>query len=179
MKKTKLEERFEKAVNAFFENEISSEPTALAVAENHEIAQVSLTESLGQTADKYYGWFKKLFLFLPGVNILYFVGFFSAFILTCETKLFPLNIGMFFWLLVGVFMTLVGIGDWRKKEHLAIPASVISVGAIVGTICGLIELIYPQFSKLLFSDTIPLFLYLMPLAFIAPILTKNWLDKEE
>lgn len=179
MKKTKLNERFEKAFNAFFENESQHQPNALAVLQNQELAQVSPSENLVQTADKYFDWFKKIFLFVPGVNILYFLTLFTTFVVVSNEFPLSINLGMIFYLIAGIFITMAGIGDWRKKEHLALPASVILVGTTLGTIFGLIQLYFPQFTKLLFNDNVPLFLYFMPLAFIAPILVKGWLESEK
>ena len=96
MKETKLEERFEKAVNAFFENENSHEQNSIALFENQEIAQISPAENLAQTADKYFTLFKRIFAFLPGVLFLHLMmpGIFT----------FGFSLWTLFFLVSGIFM---------------------------------------------------------------------------
>lgn len=163
MKKTKLEERFEKAVNAFFENEISNEQNALAVIENHEIAQISPAENMAQKADKIFTLFKRIFAFLPGVLLLHMLmgGIF----------LFGINIGAFFWMLAGIFMVWAGLGDLKNKKHLWLPIS----SVLVGLVFSLPFYFLPPTS---FSNYVYFYIGILPLLFIAPILVKGWLEND-
>jgi hypothetical protein len=162
MKKTKLEERFQNAVNAFFADENLTEQNALAVIENQEIAQISPTENLAQMADKYFTFFKRTFAFLPGVLFLH--------LSMPAVFLFGINIWALFWIGSGIFMVWAGLGDVKDKKHIFLPLSVMLVGSIFALpFCFL----PPSFSNYLYF-----YIGILPLLFIAPILTKSWLDEK-
>lgn len=164
MKKTKIEQRIENAFDAFFDDENLSEPNALTFAGNQEIGQIFSNPKKARTADKYFDWFKKLFAFLPGVLILHFAVF-----ALLEFGIF--GIWGLFWIAAGVFMVWAGIGNLTDKKHFLLPLSVISVSFIFALPVTLLPVnladIYVYF-----------YICILPLLFITPILTKNYLDKE-
>lgn len=162
MKETKLEERFEKAVNAFFENENSHEQNSIALFENQEIAQISPAENLAQTADKYFTLFKRIFAFLPGVLFLHLMmpGIFT----------FGFSLWTLFFLVSGIFMVWVGLGDLKNKKHIWLPTSVM----ILGLIFSLPFYFLPVNS---FSYYVYAYIGILPLLFIAPVLVKGWLEE--
>lgn len=163
MKKTTIKERAEKAVNAFFEAE-RNEPNDLTVVGNTAIISNEATTEFSQKADKYYSTFKKIFLFFPGVLMLH--------IASVSFPLLYNEIGitseMLFWFAAGIFMTWAGIGDLKNIKHSFIPLSVILLGIMTGSILNFLPISAFEYSLLLF-----------PLFFIAPILTKNAVDKFE
>ncbi|NJM53385.1 MAG: hypothetical protein HC846_08315 [Blastocatellia bacterium] len=164
MKKTKLEERFEKAVNAFFENETLTEQNKLTVFENQQIAQISPAENMAQTADKLFTFFKRIFAFLPGVLFLHIVmpGIFT----------FGIGIWTLFFLVSGTFMVWAGLGDLKNKKHLWLPISSMLVGLIFS-----LPFYFLGLSG--FSYYVYAYIGILPLLFIAPILTKSRLEKTE
>lgn len=164
MNKTKLEERFEKAVNAFFESETLMEQNAIAVIENQELAQISPAENLAQTADKYFTLFKRIFAFLPGVLFLHLMmpGIFT----------FGFNIWSLFFLVSGIFMVWAGLGDLKNKKHIWLPISTM----LVGLIFSLPFYFLPPSS---FSYYVYFYIGILPLLFIAPILVKGWLEESK
>lgn len=184
MKKTTFDERFEKAVNAFFEDENKFEISQLAVLENSSVLATDLTAENNKLAtekiDSIVNILKKVFAFFPGTQILYFFGAFSTFI----SIVFPQDfIHLFnpwglFWIISGTFLTWVGLGDLRNKKHLFLPASSLATGTILGLVFGTLSKFFPDIYKLVFGG-FPIFFLFFPLAFIVPILVKSWLDKEE
>jgi heme A synthase len=130
---------------------------------------------------------KQVFLFLPGVFLLNFVGFAVAAILTdmilyrraFETlpQDFPLQLGLIGFIgFLGIFMTWFGLGDIKNRKHFVIPASVIVTGAIFGVLVKATE----NFSDLAVrilegsGDLI----YLFPLVLIIPVLAKGIVDRK-
>lgn len=164
MKKIKLEERFEKAVNAFFEDENLNEQNAIALCESQQFAQISPAENLARTADKYFTLFKRIFAFLPGVLFLHLLmpGIFT----------FGFSIWTLFFLVSGIFMVWAGLGDLKNKKHIWLPISVM----LVGLIFSLPFYFLPVSS---FTYYVYIYIGILPLLFIAPILTKNWLEINE
>lgn len=164
MNKTKLEERFKKAINAFFENETFTEQNALAAIEHQEIAQISPAENLAQKADKYFTFFKRIFAFFPGVLFLHLSmpGIF----------LFGINRWEFFWIYAGIFLVWAGLGDLKNKKHIWLPISVMLTGLVFALPFYFLPPSY-------FSYYIYLYIGILPLLFVAPILVKGWLGKSE
>ncbi len=180
MKKTTFDQRFEKAVNAFFEDDKSFENSQLAVTENHSILTTEKDKLTTEKIDSFINILKQVFLFFPGTQILYFLGAFVAFTQIVDRLNFPsiFNLWILFWLLSGTFMTWAGLGDLKNSKHWILPASTLATGTILGTFFGILAKAFPEIHKLIFGD-LPIFLLLFPLAFIVPILVKGWLDKEE
>ena len=164
MKEIKTKERFENAFNAFFADE-SNEPNAMATTANTAIISGAAPLKFSQKADKYYEIFKKLFLFFPGVLMLHLASISYAIFYDA----IGVNFWMLFWFASGSFMTWAGIGDLKNKRHLLIALPIILLGLTVG------------FSQSFFSSNAFQFLFAMilPLSFIAPILTKSAIDKFE
>jgi hypothetical protein len=163
MKKTKLEERLQNAVNAFFADENLTEQNALTIIESQELAQISPADNLTQTADKYFTFFKRIFAFLPGVLFLH--------LLMPGIFVFGFNLWSLFFLVSGIFMVWAGLGDLKNKKHLLLPLSVM----VVGLIFALPFYFLPPTS---FSYYVYFYIGILPLLFVAPILVKSWLDEK-
>lgn len=164
MKKVKTEERFENVVEAFFNHESSPEYAAMIAAEHRELAQTPPPVPFAQTADKYFDYFKNIFSFIPGVLFLHFV--------VPASIVFGLSLWGLFWLAAGIFMVWAGIGDLKKKKHFLLPLSVILISIIFALPFGLLP-------THLLSYYIYLYVGILPLLFVAPILMKGWLEKDE
>lgn len=122
-----------------------------------------LTSETEQTVDKYFDWFKKLFAFLPGVLILHF----SVFALL-DFGIYGIRV--LFWIAAETFMIWAGIGDLKNKKHFA---------ALIRHFSFFRFRPARNFASGKLSFRLHKFLFLhLPLLFITPILTKNYLDKE-
>lgn len=163
MKKTKIEQRIEKAFDAFFDDDNLNEPNALTFAGNREIEQSFSSLEITQTADKYFDRFKKVCAFLPGILILHFAA-----IALVE---FGFSVWELFWIAAGFFMVWAGIGDLKNNEHLLLPLSVFSVSLIFALPIALLP-------ENLADVYIYFYICILPLLFITPLLTKNYLGKE-
>jgi hypothetical protein len=162
MKETKLKKRIENAFNAFFENELLQN-TAIVTAENQSLISPAPVR-FEKNADKYFGYFKKLFAFAPGVLLLH--------LSVPATLMFDFSLWSLFWFVAGMFMVWAGIGDLKEKKHLLLPLSVIVAGLIFA---APFEFLPASFA----SYYVYFYIGILPLFFIAPILTKGLIDKYE
>jgi hypothetical protein len=168
MKKVKIDQRIENAFNAFFETENDKTLTALTYGGETALVQDVSIETFTQKADKWFGIFKKVFLFLPGTFLLFFATLSSVFFY----DIFGVNLWMLFWLASGSFMIWAGLGDLKNKKHLLMPLSVFSITLVLAILLSFLpESLQP-------SGFFEYSIYLFPLALIAPILVKNYLKEE-
>jgi hypothetical protein len=165
MNETKLKDRIKNAAEALFADEPKNEPDSLAFVGNTQLTQIPQTSNLEQIADKYWGVFKKAFAYFPGILFLH--------ISAVSTVEFGISIWGLFWILAGIFLVWAGIGDLKKTKHLLMPLSALLIGFIFAL----------PFAFLPFDIVVNLYNYIyigiLPLLFIAPILTKSYLDKNE
>ena len=171
MKKTKIEQRIENAVNAFFDNESLNE-NKLSFVNNSALLKEKSSTSFTEKADAFVKILKQVFLFFPGT----FVLFNLSLIFTIFT--FNPSIGALFHperlalaLLVSAFMTMFGLGDIKKVKHLIIPVSIMLFAFISG--------FFIAFSASAFKVLDNYAAYLFPLALIVPFLAKGWIDKTD
>ena len=175
MKEVRLKERLENAFAAFFDDEkLDDDSLSLTNYENN--SQIEQNSSFSTTSKKIFKIFKQIFFFLPANFLLFFMSIaFTAFFL-----LRPVGRGgrgFFIALLIFLLtslMTVFGLGSLREPKHYLIPLSTISIGVILGIVGSLIFGDY-GFNYFLRS-VVP---YFIPLAYIAPILVKSWVDKPE
>lgn len=164
MKKTKIEQRINNAINAFFTNEPENiVENSLSFANDSALLKQETAEQFNKKGDLLVKILKRSFLFFPGVLYLFF-GTFS--ILTFDFFWNPFSILAIF--LIGSFLTIFGIGNLKNPKHLVIPVSIVAVAimtfAIFSTIGGL---------KFVFQYGI----YFFPLALMIPLLAKSLVDK--
>lgn len=167
MKKTKIKQRIDNAVNAFFETEQEhSGEESLSFASNSALLkQKDEASHLDRKGDALVKILKQTFLFLPGAMYLFF---FVLLIFTFDFLRNPLTIlGV---LLIGSFLTIFGLGNLRNPKHLVIPLSILTVGAMT---FGLFSAL--GYERLIFEYGI----YFFPMALIAPFLAKNLVDKTD
>jgi hypothetical protein len=184
MKKNKLENRIENAVNAFFEDENKFENSQLTVIENSSVLANNLSvenEKLTtEKIDTVIDLLKKVFAFFPGTQVLYLFGAFAVYTKIVVPYEFQsvFNLWILFWVFAGIFMTWAGLGDLKNKKHWLLPASSLVTGTVVGLFVSVLEMLFPNLYKVFWGD-LPIFYLFLPLAFIIPVLVKNWIDKEE
>lgn len=166
MKRTTIKDRTKKAIDTFFEDENSSEFSVSAISGSGELIQQSTLEIIEQRADKVWDLIKKIFIFAPGVLFLHLtVGSVLTFV-----HMIGFTPMMIFMLLAGSFMVWTGLGDLKNKKHLLLPLSVVSLSLLLG-------IPFTFLSPDLISYYIYFYICSLPLFFIAPILTKSYLDR--
>lgn len=176
MKEVRLKERIEKAVQAFFDDE-RFDNDSLNLTNYETPANLEKKPFFSETSKTVFNVFRQVFLFLPGT----FVLFFMSIVFTGFLFLRPFGGGRRGFLpallifLATALMTVVGLGDWRNPKHYSIPLSIISIGVILGIVGSLFFGDYGLFGNFL-RNYVP---YFIPLAFIAPVLVKGWVDKTE
>ena len=185
MKKAKLKERFNKAVEAFFEREDEEferdraeivYPNETAVLKNEKLfdGKYSTLKSL----------LKGFLFFIPGTLFLTAVSFVMTvvFLFGVPGIMSPI-IGFRFLsrlLLIfggGALFSWFGIGELKKPKHLAIPLSTVSTGIILGILFGLVTIPYPELRRIIFDSAFPF--YLLPIGLVVSVLAKNWIDSQD
>ncbi|MCA1625794.1 MAG: hypothetical protein LC768_05565 [Acidobacteria bacterium] len=187
MRKVKLDTKPEKSAQAFFDNEISDKNEALSFAGSTNILKLEKGKGFIDEHKSLINLLKQVFIFLPGTFLLFFMSFGAAIILmeiivyrrALETLPddFPFQfalIGLIVFL--GTFMTWFGLGDIKNRKHLAIPASLIVAGAIIGAVVKATANISDLADRML--DDFSYLIYLLPLALIIPILAKSIVDRK-
>lgn len=176
MKKTKLEEGFEKAVTTFFDNENLNRNAQLEFIDNILMLRNEESQSFAEKNKNLLNTLKQLVLFLPSAFLLFFAS-----VALTGRLFFPMGEGvqivsfLQLVLLIGLSLTTIfGLGDLRNPKHIFIPFSIISVGIVLGTI-GTLFCDWFGFGHFL-HNYVP---YFFTLAFIVPILVKDWLEKSE
>ncbi len=166
MRKTKIEQRINNAVNAFFEHDQENfGENSLSVASDSALRKEETAAPLSEKGDRLVKILKRVFIFFPGAL---YIFFFTLSIFSFEFLQNPFTLLMV--LLIGGFLTIFGLGNLKNPKHLVIPLSVIAVGcatfALFSTIGGL---------KYVFEYGI----YFFPLALIAPLLAKSLVDDKK
>lgn len=164
MKKTKTEQKSENEFYSFFENEFLNEPFTLAVAGNSKLNQTVSATRFESQADKYFGYFKKIFSFVPGVLFLHFA--------VPATIEFGFGIWGVFFFLAGSLMVWAGIGDLKNKNHWLLPLSVILTALLFALPIAFLSLNNSLYYLYFYAGV-------LPLLFAAPILAKGLIDKYE
>lgn len=168
MSKIKLKERLENAVEAFFDNDKLEENSQLDLYKNNAVLMNESYEISAANDVLNTKLLKKLFLFLPSAFILFLGsgGLTWRLFLPASEGVEILSIPSLVFLFLAAILTILGLGNLRNTKHLSIPLSIIALGMMLGILNSF-------FTS--FGSFIP---YLFPLAFIVPVLVKNWLDGE-
>lgn len=159
MKDVKLKEKFEKAFEAFFE----SGETDSIYLEKLSDDEIKKEPNQKVTAKNVFKILKQVFLFLPGT----FFTFYAWMAMMLFGLHSPLALTV---LLIPPILMVLGMGKLRNIKHWMMPLSVIILGSIIGIVTGNIQFLRSFMMN--FSNVILLF----PLALIAAILAKDWLD---
>ncbi len=166
MSNIKLDDRIENAMNAFFETETDRGEFALAYGGN-ETAIAADDTAFSEKADKWTGWLRGLFLFLPGAFVLFYMTLTIIFF-------YPgLSFQGLFMFFSGIFLTYAGSGTLKNMKNLAVPGSIIAVAAAVAIVSSL----FPAKAQpdLYFWYSI----YLFPNALIAAKLIQAWVSDKK
>jgi hypothetical protein len=174
MKKIKVEEKVENGVEAFFDHE-KPEDSYLTACQTSSSAEKA--PYFSKTTRSVFNVLRQIFLFLPGTFFLYFASVLLTFVLLSgyfqeDIEFLLIGTAVFS---ISVLLTVLGLGDARKPKYFAIPLSTIIVGALVG-ILGVLLFDGGIKLRVFLLNSVP---YYVPLAFIAPVLVKGWLDKTE
>lgn len=163
MKKTKIKHRLNNAVNAFFDQtpEAFGE-TDLASASDAAFLKPEIAAEINEKGERLIKILRRGFLFFPGALYLFFG---TLTVLSFESLRNPSSAAIIFT--IGGFLTIFGLGSLKNPKHLAIPLSIVLVGAAAffgfSAIGGL---------KYVFEYGV----YLFPLALVAPVLVKSLID---
>jgi hypothetical protein len=167
MKNTKLDERLERAIDAFFETE--PEPNRFELAYSGQTALVSTEPTFSEKAEKWSGIFRQVLVFAPGSFALYF--------LTLALAYFYPTIGVgaegIFMFISAMFLTYAGSGNIKNIKNIFVPLSVIAFALLV---VGTSLIIFgSQNASLYFWYSI----YLFPLVLIAANIIRGLVADEE
>ncbi len=164
MKKTKLDERLENAMNAFFET--PPDQSRFAMTYTGESAIVVGERTFGEKADKWASILREIFLFGPGV--------FSLFYLTLTIAYFFPALGFSFqgylMYVFAVFLTYAGAGSINKLKNMAVPGVVIAMALMLVLVAPLIA--GRDLSDLYFWYSI----YMFPAVLIIAKLVQSWVS---
>lgn len=176
MKDVKLKERLEKAFEAFFDDAKANENNSLECVTHETVLVVSENAFFCENTHKIFNILRQLLLFLPSSFLLFTasVAMTARIILVEGEGVAKVSFLSLILLSVLSLLNILGLGDLRKPKHLSIPFSIISIGVILGAV-GTFFFDWSGFSNFLFNY-VP---YFFPIAFIVPILVKNWLDQEK
>jgi hypothetical protein len=173
MKKTKTKERFENAVNAFFENEEQFENTQLAYMDNSALLPSEAEKSFTESIDSTINLLKQIFFFIPGAFLLYFMTLLIAFF-PMPSSSFQILLGLLPYLTAAIFMTFAGVGSLKEIKNLIVPFTIISFAAIFATLVSLLPLTEEVKGNICFYYSA----YLFPVALIIANLAKTWVKNE-
>lgn len=187
MRKIKLDNKPEKSAEQFFNDGNLGKNETLSSAESANVLKLEKEKSFTGERKFFAKLLKQIFLFLPGTFLLFFMSYGAA-IIAMEIfvyrraleKLpndFPLQFALIgLIILLGTLMTWFGLGDIKNKKHLAIPASLIITGAMIGAFIKAAAGIFDLADKML--DNFSYLIYLFPFALIVPILAKGIVDRK-
>ena len=187
MRKAELNTKSEKPVDAFFDGEIPDEDDALSFVNSARMPEIGKEEGVTGEHKPFANILRRVFLFLPGTFILFFmsfgVGIIAMEIIVYRRALetlpddFPFQFTLMgLIILLGTFMTWFGLGDIKNRKHFAIPASLMVTGAVIGAVVKAAAGISDIADKML--DDFSYLIYLLPLALIIPILAKSIVDRK-
>lgn len=118
MSKTKLDDRIENAVNAFFEN--APEPSKYPMTYTGETALVGDEKPFTEKADKWQWLLREVLLFGPGCIAVFYI----TLIMVLFYPTMGIGIPGVLMYLFGAFLSYAGSGSLTKVKNLAVPASV-------------------------------------------------------
>lgn len=169
----RLRQRSHGAYVSLFEEKCSNEGSVVSV---EEFQMQSFNEKVAKNQNgKVSRFLRSIFLYLPGVFVLHMFTALLTWVAIADSRM--LNRAQ--WQYISLFFagsiafTALGLGDLRKPKHFIVPFSVISVGFVTGLIGVLIKSGPPPIGLEVF------FAYLLPVAYIAPLFAKTWVDRRE
>ena len=168
MKKTKLDERIENAINAFFEP--PTDQRHFAMTYTGETAIVANERTFSENADRWSGMLREIFMFGPGTLFLFCATLNSIFFYEAAGRSFS-----FRWYATWfgcAFLTYAGSGSIKNYRNLAVPGTVIALSLAIAFIPQLI------FGKDLADQYFWHSMYLIPVVLIAAKLVQSWVSEK-
>jgi len=166
MKKIKIEERLENAVNAFFETGDDKGANALAFTGNSAVLRNEEQTTFTEKAGFWMNIARQMLLFLPGAFLLYFATLSSVFFFPQSGFTFQ----MLFWFLTGGFLCSVGLGSLRNTKNLLVPFLIIIFAAVLGILSSM----FPRETQIALNFEYSI--YLFPVVLIISKLLHSWID---
>lgn len=164
MANVRLEERFEKAVNAFFEAE-HEERYLAHISRDTDLQKDEKTFT--EKADLWITALRQILLFVPGAFLLYYATISVIFFL----PEFGVTLTGLFLLFSGAFLTYASAGTLKNTKNLIVPASIAGVAVMLAIAASFFP--DPLQPDLYFWYSI----YLFPVALIVSKLLQAWLQK--
>jgi hypothetical protein len=166
----------EDAYQAFFDNAKIDENNSLEYVSPEDFSTTDEKSFFSENTYQVFNVLRQLFIFLPSAFLLFFasISLTARLIFPMPENVLKVSFIQLILMLILALMTILGLGDLRNPKHLSIPLSIISVGVILGII-GTIFFDWYEFGYFI-RNYVP---YFLPLAFIAPILARNWADSWE
>lgn len=170
--KLKTEEKLSNAHAAFFDG-VNFSPGQIAARENDYMLQ-NQEEDDDCEGDSFNFWAtaKYLFFYLPGVSLLYFVTLFLSFVLVTQIEDLRHFTQAFFWLGLGAFMMMFGIGKLSDLKYLKVVAAVL-IASFAASFSFF--LVMGDMKGKFFGNSF----YFLPIVIFLSYLTKKWVDREE
>ena len=160
MSKTKLDNRIENAVNAFFETGSDASPFAMTYT-GQDSALVAVETPFTEKADKWLRVLREVFMFGPGT----FALFYSSLTLAFDTPGVGPKVSTY---LFAIFLTYAGCGSLKSYKNLAVPASVVALA--FATVFIATSLLGRDLADMYFWDSI----YLLPFVLVVAKLVQSW-----
>lgn len=174
MKKTQIEEQVKNIFESFFGSENTAENVSLETRKRSEVLYFDDDKISAGDYKTLTKILKQVFTFFPGAVVLFGLSMMLVYISIIQpyqTVWIDKPIELFLTFAVAFLMTWFGSGNIKKSKHMAIPLSVVGIGALIGAISGIVSIIDLGLLHKIFSDSgYPL--YFLPLGLIAP-LVKN------
>ena len=165
MSKTKIDDRIENALNAFFETEPEPNRFELAYSCN-SVPAISNEPTFAEKTEKWTGLARQVLLFGPGTFALFYLTLTVVFFYP-SMGISPQGLLMF---LSAVFMSYAGSGSIKDLRNLAVPLSTIATALAV--VFGSLLIFGRQDASLYFWHSI----YLFPLVLIIGKLVQTWVN---
>ena len=168
MNKTKLDERIENALNAFFET--PPDHGQFALRYTGQTALAATETSFSEKADKWSRIVREIFMFGPGTLCLFCGTLTSVFFYGAVGRSFGFE--WIFTYLLFVFLTYAGSGSIKNYKNLAVPGIVITMSLAIA--------IVPSFllGKELADQYFWHSMYLFPFVLVCAKLVQSWVSDD-
>ncbi len=168
MKKEESKDRIKNPIKALFDDK-NQESGKVVFSEKVSINKSNIEESKSSSYSKIFTIFRQVFLYFPGVFVLWVMSAEFAYRFLMDAGENPTI--TYVILIAAFFFTLFGIGDVRKPKDYLMPISVMAVGSLVAFLAWVTGSPYLKLNNfgILF----------FPLALVLPFTVKFWLDGVE
>lgn len=159
MSNTKLDDRIENAVNAFFED--APDTSRFAMTYTGSESALVAEKPFSEKADRWLKVLREVLMFGPGT----FALFYSSLTLAFNTPGVGPKVSTY---LIAIFLTYAGAGSLKNYKNLAIPAVVVAFA--FATVFFVTSILGREFADIHFWDSI----YLLPFVFVVAKFVQGW-----